>query len=260
MPEYVDDEGESLEESVPNQRLTAHGFPNFPFPPPVREHANIEEVLPEAFPIPNPNWEMWRTRGACRIWKAVLISMGIKPTTVVRARLEEEQPERYEEFLRRKKDVGAQLGLHPELRAVQHPNAGEQVGDQYIMLRNLLNFAKEHRWEGLESFEKGMQFPAAEPIGASRAHLSFDALPQGHRHAMVRTGALLQLLENILSKSTEVNAEALLRGGKLNISEVAFQVEKIIGAVAGQEKLENFEKEANRKQLGDAQRALRAHF
>ena len=35
--------------------------------------------------------------------------------------------------------------------------------------------------------------------------------------------------------------------------------QKIIGAVAGQEKLENFEKEANRKQLGDAQRALRAH-
>ena len=57
-----------------------------------------------------------------------------------------------------------------------------------------------------------------------------------------------------------MNAASLLSGGKLNISEVASQVEKIIGNAADQEKVENFAKEANRKQFGEAKQALRSYL
>ncbi|RYH00103.1 MAG: hypothetical protein EON58_01390 [Alphaproteobacteria bacterium] len=186
--------------------------------------------------------------------------MAIKPTPKVRTRLQKEQPHRYAEYLRRKKDVVAQYGLHPELMVVQHLNAGEKSGEQYVMLRSLLNFAKENRWENLDAFEQGVKLSAPEAVAASRAYSSFEALPQGQRHSLVRIGAVLQLLEDVLHKGVEMNAASLLHGGKINISEVASRVEKIIGNAADQEKLENFEKEANRKQFGEARQALRAYL
>ena len=137
-------------------------------------------------------------------------------------------------------------------------NAGDKPGDQYIMLRSLLALGKEQRWKDIDAFEQGMSLTAAQSVAAARAHSSFEALPQGQRHALVRIGALLQLLENVLNKGVKMNAASLLSGGTLNISEVASQVEKIIGNAADQEKVENFAKEANRKQFGEAKQALRS--
>ena len=244
-------DGPAQEEGA-EQKQAALAFPEHPS----RATESLEtdgNTQPEV--LPTPNWEMWKTRGACRIWKAVLISMAVKPTSTVLKRLKKEQPLRYAEYMRRKKDVVAQYGLHPELQVAKHLNEGEKPGEQYIKLRGLLNFAKEYRWKDLDAFEQGMKLSAA----ASRAHSLFDALPHGQRHALIRTGALLQLLEDVLKKGTELHAASLLHGGKLNISQVASRVEKIIGNASDQDKVENFEKEANRKQFGEAQQALRSH-
>ena len=243
------------EESA-EQKQAALAFPEHP------SHATESSdtdgnTRPEV--LPTPNWEMWKTRGACRIWKAVLISMAVKPTSTVLKRLKKEQPLRYTEYIRRRKDVVAQYGLHPELQVAKHLNEGEKPGQQYIKLRGLLNFAKEYRWKDLDAFEQGMKLSAPPSAAARTAHALFDALPQGQRHALVRTGALLQLLEDVLKKGTELHAASLLHGGKLNISQVASRVEKIIGNASDQDKVENFEKEANRKQFGEAQQALRSH-
>lgn len=240
------------------RKQAAPVFPEFP----VRAAApptTAGEDAPLA-DFPTPNWEMWRTRGACRVWKAVLISMAIKPTLEVSRRLKQEQPHRYAEYLRRKRDVVAQFGLHPDLQAVPHPNAGEKAIDQYIMLRSLLSFAQQYHWDDLDAFDQGTRMASPKAVAASRAHSSFEALPQGQRHALVRTGALLQLLEEVLRKGVEMNAASLLRGGDLNVSEVASRIEKIIGNAADQEKVANFEAEANRKQFGEARQALRAYL
>lgn len=208
--------------------------------------------------LPPPNWELWRTRGACRIWKAVLISMEIKPTPEVRTRLRFEQPGRYAEYISRKKAVVAQYGLHPELPAAEHANQGKRSSEKYIMLRGLLALGKEQGWHDIDAFEKGMRTTAAKSVVAAKAHASFEGLPQGQRNALVRMGALLQLLEEVLKKGVQMNAATLLRGTTLNMSEVASRVEKIVGNAADGEKVVNFEKEANRKQFGEAKQALNA--
>ena len=182
--------------------------------------------------------------------------MALKPAPKVLFRLRREQPSRYAQYVRRKKDVVAQYGLHPEMPAVEHPNQGKLPGEKYILLRGLLAMGKEQRWHDIDAFEKGMRATAAKSVAAARVHASFEGLPQGQRNALVRMGALLQLLEDVLNKRVHVNPATLLHGSELNISKVALQVEKIVGSAAEEEKVADFEKEANRKQFGQAKQAL----
>jgi hypothetical protein len=197
-------------------------------------------------------------RGACPIWRAVLISMGIKPTNRARLHLLRNQPIRHAEYLRRRKDVVELYGLHPELPASKHINSGNSAISQYVMLRGLLALGKEQGWHDIDAFEKGMRSTAAKSVAVAKAHASFEGLPHGQRNALVRMGSLLQLLEDVLNKGVQMNAATLLRGTTLNMSEVASRVEKIIGNAADQDKVVNFEKEANRKQFGEAKQALNA--
>ncbi len=102
-------EGSSLEPSAPVQLV-------FPISTATASKVSPTEVSSEsAKDLPPPNWEMWRTRGACRIWQAVLISMAINPTSEVRTILRREQPRRYAQYINRKEAVTAQYGLRPEL-------------------------------------------------------------------------------------------------------------------------------------------------
>ena len=246
---------------MPNERSDLEPSEPVPllFPVPTAPAPDLSPTAVSSEPakdLPPPNWEMWRTRGACRIWKAVLISMAIKPSPKVCTRLRLEQPDRYAEYLSRKKDVVAQYGLHPELSSVKHANEGERPDDKYIMLRGLLALGKEQGWHDIDAFEKGMRATAAKSVAAAKVHASFENLPQGQRNALVRMGALLQLLEDVLKKGVQMNAATLLHGSKLNISEVALRVEKIVGNAADEEKVDDFEKEANRKQFGQAKQAL----
>ena len=126
------------------------------------------------------------------------------------------------------------------------------------MLRGLLAMGKEQRWHDIDAFEKGMRASAAKSVAAAKAHTSFEGLPQGQRNALVRMGALLQLLEEVLKKGVHMNAATLLHGSELNISKVASRVEQIICSAAEAEKVADFKTEANRKQFGEAKQALSA--
>lgn len=216
-----------------------------------------ENISDRPVNLASPNWDLWRNRGACRIWKAVLISMDIKPVPKVRTQLRLEQPGRYKEYVKRKKDVIAQYGFDPFLPDIPHSNAGIKAGDKYILLNNLLKFAKKYQWENLEAFEQGIKIPARDSGIGGISNVSFELLPEETRNGLVRTGALLTLLEDLLLKKDVMNPAAYLHGGKLNISRVAEQVEKIISVAAGQEQVKNFASDANRRYFGKAQRSLR---
>ena len=208
--------------------------------------------------LPPPNWEMWRTRGACRIWQAVLISMAINPTSEVRTILRREQPRRYAQYINRKEAVTAQYGLRPELPATAHPKQGKRSGEKYILLSGLLAMGKEQGWHDIDAFEKGMRTTAANSTAADIVNASFEGRPRIQRNALVRMGALLQLLEEVLKKGVHMNAATLLHGSELNISKVASRVEQIICSAAEAEKVADFKTEANRKQFGEAKQVLSA--
>ena len=209
--------------------------------------------------LSSPNWGFWRRRGACRLWKAVLISMAIDPETNLRTDLKKNNSQIYNEYLRRKQDVIAHYGFIPEFKAVKHAKAGSKPGEKYILLNNLLKFAKNQGWENLDAFEQGMKIPPHELGTGDMSNFSFEALPEETRNGLVRTGALLRLLEDVLLKRDTTNAAKFLHGEKLNISTVAERVEKIIGVAAGQEKVKNFAREANRRYFAKAQNSLRSN-
>lgn len=221
--------------------------------------AITEKISTRSDTLASPNWDLWRKRGACRIWKAVLISMGIKPVPKVRTKLRLEQPWRYKEYRDRKKDVIAQYGFDPLLPDVPHASAGKNKADKYVLLTNLLQFAQKYQWENLEAFEQGMKIPCGDAGTGNTTNFSFEALPEETRNGLVRTGALLKLLEDVLLKRDTTNTAKFLHGEKLNISTVAERVEKIIGVAAGQEKVKNFAREANRRYLAKAQNSLRSN-
>lgn len=88
--------------------------------------AITEKISARPDTLASPNWYLWRNRGACRIWKAVLISMEIKPVPKVRTQLRLEKSGRYKEYRKRRADVIAQYGFDPLLPAVPHSNAGKK--------------------------------------------------------------------------------------------------------------------------------------
>ena len=247
-------EGSDVEPSAPVQLV-------FPISTATASKVSPTEVSSEsAKDLPPSNWEMWRTRGACRIWQAVLISMAINPTSEVRTILRREQPRRYAEYISRKKAVVAQYGLHPELPAAEHANQGKRSGEKYILLAGLLAMGKEQGWHDIDAFENGMRATAAKSVAAAKVHASLENTRTVQRNALVRMGALLQLLEDVLKKGVQMNAATLLRGTTLNMSEVASRVEQIICSAAEAEKVADFKTEANRKQFGEAKQALKTWF
>lgn len=247
----LNEEGLTEESQVePNQAVAATHEP----PAAITEKRSAR---PDA--LASPNWDLWRDRGACRIWKAVLISMAIKPVPKVRTQLRLEKSGRYKEYRKRRDDVIAQYGFDPLLQDVTHSNAGKNPADKYVLLANVLKFAKKYQWENLEAFEKGMQIPVRESGTDHISNVSFEVLPEEVRNGLVRTGALLKLLEDVLLKKEVTNPAAYLHGGKLNISRVAERVEKMISAAAGLEKVKNFAGEANRRYFGKAQNSFRSN-
>lgn len=228
------------------------------FPAVVTENSSSQSWSDKST-LSSPNWDLWRRRGACRIWKAVLISMAIDPETNSRTNLKKDKSHLYDEYLRRKEDVIANYGLIPEFKAINHAKAGSRPGEKYILLDSLLKFAKKRRWENLEAFEQGMKIPCGDAGTGNTTNFSFEALPEETRNGLVRTGALLKLLEDVLLKRDTTNTAKFLHGEKLNISTVAERVGKIIGVAAGQEKVKNFAREANRRYLAKAQNSLRSN-
>ena len=132
-------------------------------------------------------------------------------------------------------------------------------GVEYWLARELQPEFGYHRWENFEVFEQGMQIHADESGTGHISNFSFEALPEETRNGLVRTGALLKLLEDVLLKRDTTNTAKFLHGEKLNISTVAERVGKIIGVAAGQEKVKNFAREANRRYLAKAQNSLRSN-
>lgn len=207
-----------------------------------------------------PKWDVWRRKGACRIWKAVLISMSISPEINVRTLLKQKYPGLYSDYLRRKEEVVANYGLIPEFPSVKHLKAGARPGEQYVLLDKLLIFAKNKGWENLENFEKGMKEGFAGDLDLGKfVNIPEDLLTEEARNGLVRTGAILKLLEDVLLGKNTINTLALLHGSSINISNVAKQVEKIIADNLGQKTVKNFASEANRKYLSRAQNALRSY-
>src|SRR5574344_1583840 len=87
------------------------------FPAVVTENSSSQSWSDKST-LSSPNWDLWRRRGACRIWKAVLISMAIAPETNSRTNLKKDKSHLYDEYLRRKEDVIANYGLIPEFKAI----------------------------------------------------------------------------------------------------------------------------------------------
>ncbi|MFM0072592.1 hypothetical protein PQQ86_15660 [Paraburkholderia sediminicola] len=219
-------------------------------------------VTVNALPSP-PDWKTWREKGGGRLWVAVLLSMNVNPTVQNRHVLRANDAERYKEYRRRCEVAIARYSVHEHLPAIEHLRAGKNPGDRFVMFDKFLAFAKDIGWNDLSMFEAGLSSTeVALATTASSTHSLEDA-PKGERYDLVRMGALLTLLEKALQGDSDIDRALLISGGKLNKSQIAKEVNKIVASTAkrhGKPSISGFGAEANRKRFRAAAAALDDFF
>lgn len=220
------------------------------------------DEIPEIPQLKRPDWRRWREKGTGRIWYASMLSLNLHPSVENRTLLKTIAPETYEEFKHRSEVAIHRYGRHAHLPTIQHVRAGERPPDQFVEYEKFLAFAKEMNWSDLSAFEEGISGNKPTSSENTTRHTT-DDLPKGERYDLVRTGALLVLLERVLSGDRKVDEKLLFSGAQLNISQVSKELHEIITSVARQNEknsVAGFGVEANRKRLTAAANALRDAF
>lgn len=232
--------------------------------PPVIPTAQASEAVA---PTPlRPDWDFWRRRGYCRIWKAALLSLNIEPSNANRKTLKASHAAMFSEYEKRKEIMAINRGLHPRLPAVPHVREGRALTEKYVSLESLLALAIEQKWASLREFESGLREGAG---GESRVHtpmLDEDedepediSSSKGSRYAHQRLGAALELIEQILTGDRYTNKNKFLNGEVLNQTAIAEQIAAILekhGVVAGK-KVHGIP--GVRRAVGNALSSLRAY-
>lgn len=222
-----------------------------------------DQNLPQMFTPERPDWEFWRQRGACRIWKAVMLSMNIEPTRASREEVRDRAPGLYEEYIRRREIAVVQYNVHPLLPRLDHVRAGRGQFDQYVLLSKMLEFAKDIRWRDVAAFENGLTGSSLDSENSHLAEVEFDDLPKGERYTIVRMGALLSILQkSLLSKEIGMKTK-FIRSESLNFAAIGREMEDVIALAATKQKKEAiscFKEDSNRKQVAAAFKALNEFF
>lgn len=212
-----------------------------------------------------PRWEFWRQKGACRLWVAVLLTLNIEPTVQNRNELAERLPDRYAEFTNRRAIMRTQYGLHPLLPTIKHPGAGTKRGEQFVLLEDVLNFAKDIGWRDMGPMEEGLTHQAVYSTSGNLVEVTNELsdLPKGEQYNLIRMGALLKILEKYLQPAEELNKGKLLIGKTINLSALGKEMQAVIAEAARKKNTDTirlFTEDTNRKQLGAAAKALAKFF
>ena len=170
-----------------------------------------------------------------------------------------------DEYERRREIVNVQYGVHPLLPTMEHARTGKGESGRYIALPKLLDFAKEVGWRGTRDFENGLSRSTVHLPGGQIVEVEqeVDDLPKGERYMLVRMGALVTIFERCLNPSQSINRQKFLSGDMLNLSALGQELEEVIATAANEAKrstVVRFSKEANRKQLAAAKKALKQFF
>ncbi|BEP70859.1 MULTISPECIES: hypothetical protein [unclassified Variovorax] len=215
-------------------------------------------------PLERPDWGFWRRRSYCRIWQAVLLSLNVEPSSANREQLELAEPEKFVEFKKRREILIVNRGYHDLLPTMDHERAGKKAGEKYVELADVLKLAKHQRWSAIEPFERGMSSEYDETIElrsiiheVDEEEFDVHSMPRkGDRYTMVRMGAVLTLLEEIL-RSDPNCADEYLGGDGLNQSAVGNKMTEIIKSASGGAYLGKNFGDGNRKSVGFALLALK---
>lgn len=218
--------------------------------------SNQELPVENVDPV-RPNWDTWRQRGACMLWKAALLSMNIEPTAKSYRKLELLHTDLTAEYWRRLLILKTQYGLHEDLRRMSHALEREKLEQKFVRLDDVLIFAKNIGWSGLGPMELGLQRDCVVLPGGET--VAFEDLAKGERDDLVRMGALLKILEEQICSDPKKGASKFLTGEKLNYSQIGAEIESIIAKAAkvnGNKAASSFKSDTNRKRLGLAAVAL----
>ena len=218
----------------------------------------------EPYVFETPDWEFWRQRNGCRLWKSVLLSMNIEPVDDVRALLEEHAPQKYAQYKRRLDVILGAHGVSKCLPRVQHPRAGNKPSEQWMVLTDLLAFAKESNWKDVAPFEYGLtNQPSSSDIEEQLnvPSVDFDDLQKGERYTVLRFGALLKLVESLLTNDKKFDRNQFVKSGSLNYSALGKAIESVLSDQSnksGGTALPNCKAQVNSKRISEAIKAVDA--
>ncbi len=225
-------------------------------------------------PLTSPRWVHWRERGYCRLWQAVMLSLGLEPSRNNREQLEASQEGLFAEFRRRKEVAIIRYGFHPNLQPLLHPREGQEPPNRYVDLVKFANFANEIAWPKSKEFLVNLQTSAQPNSEAGNEdaveytdQLESDDSELGDLEPnamLVRYGALLAVFEETLGKQTRTapaRKSGLFKDGKINVSALARRMIEAIGNVAGlgtKEKLRGHSLEKVRKEIASAKKLFKS--
>ncbi len=175
--------------------------------------------------------------------------------------------EKYQEYKDRKFVAIRQYGKR--LPSHKHHATGEQHGEKYVSLPDMLMFAQEMGWDDLEPMTQGITGQAAKQSSLTTAQTNdvlhtaeLNPTLKGERYSLVRSGALLELLGQWALDGGRIPNDCI-RAGALNFSWLAKQVNTVIAKKAsanGKATFSGFGVDVTRKEFGKAQQELDDYF
>lgn len=209
-----------------------------------------------------PRWSVWQQSESCRIWQAVLLTLNIEPPSKSRGLCHTLSKDVYQKFKDRKLIAIRQYGVHSLLPVLPHHAQGEGKGERYVRLQDMIAFGQAKGWGGIENMASRLGCPsngqATSPKGSevSFVHrLEPESMPKGERYALVRMGALLEVLEKWIANGGKI-PPSCIQAGKLNFSELERQAVAVIAEKASGKSKSGFGHGVFRKEYSAAMKSL----
>lgn len=114
-----------------------------------------------------PRWENWKQRKYARAWCAVLLTLNIEPSIKNRKVLKEFHPSVHQDYLDRVNVVRARIGM--DIFAIEdHCAEGKLPAEKMLELVDIVPFAKELNWQGIEEMEKHFPLKKDSPVSQKK--------------------------------------------------------------------------------------------
>lgn len=216
----------------------------------------------ENTPPTEPRWSVWRQSESCRIWQAVLLTLNIEPPSKSDFLRHTLKKNVYQEFKDRRLIAIRQYGVHQLLPVFPHHAEGKKIGERYVRMQDMLAFGQANGWFGIENMAAGLGYPpngqatSLNGNGFGFVHrLGPESMPKGERYALVRMGALLEVLEKWIANGGKI-PPSCIQAGKLNFSELERQAVAVIAEKASGKSKSGFGHGVFRKEYSAAKKSL----
>lgn len=138
--------------------------------------------------VSDKRWGFWGRTDSFELWKAVMLSIGLVPTTANRKKLLGEPTRMKRAYINRLNLAKGSYTVDPRLQSLNHPEEGEKTEDKYVLLPQFVEYVKEKNWPRSKMFLAQMSnINYAPPHGKNK---SGQKSPESEASAVSKLGVI----------------------------------------------------------------------